>query len=251
MVAEIEEICVSTNTLSYNDYLNARKMHFIVNIFYNDGLFRPQISILRQLGLSVWDFLLEIFQDTQNSKFSELVESYLMESEQELFESQESLSKFMHAKGNLERYIAGELGSNLIFKYKSLGLTEFIDEVFDFACEALLGYVRKASRVDEKSLDIIAVSFDLRKAQVKNFYTCQSAQLEASFLIPDIDNIILSEIQSSSSRQKVTYELTFDQAKESDIAGLVQLFGSDATGLSRVLSRINSASMYRNIAVVS
>ena len=32
-VAEIEEICTSTNTLSFDDYLECRTMNIIVNIF--------------------------------------------------------------------------------------------------------------------------------------------------------------------------------------------------------------------------
>ena len=32
-VAEIEEICTSHNTLSFDDYLECRKMNLIINIF--------------------------------------------------------------------------------------------------------------------------------------------------------------------------------------------------------------------------
>ena len=36
-VAEIEEICTSHNTLSFDDYLECKK--FNINIFYNDSVF--------------------------------------------------------------------------------------------------------------------------------------------------------------------------------------------------------------------
>ena len=39
-------ICVSSNTLSYDDYLSCRSLHLIITIFYNDGIFSSLLKFL-------------------------------------------------------------------------------------------------------------------------------------------------------------------------------------------------------------
>ena len=40
-----EEICVSNSTLSYEDYLDCRRLNLIVNVFYNDGVFQDFLKL--------------------------------------------------------------------------------------------------------------------------------------------------------------------------------------------------------------
>ena len=125
-VSEIEEICVSTKTLSFNDYLECRKMNLIINIFYNDGVFDGIIKLLRQFNISIWEWLKKIYETSTKKEFSEfetLLNDFLNESEGELWEDKRELEEFCSKDENIKRFINGELGSNLIFKYKSRSMT--------------------------------------------------------------------------------------------------------------------------------
>ena len=68
-VAEIEEICTSHNTLSFDDYLECRKMNLIINIFYNDSVFEEIMGLLRKLDVSIWDWLNKIYVNSTLKKF--------------------------------------------------------------------------------------------------------------------------------------------------------------------------------------
>ena len=86
-VAEIEEICTSNNTLSFDDYLECRKMNLIINVFYNDSVFEEIISLIKCLKISIWDWLEEIYENSkldQFSKFNDLLSDFLNDSENEL-----------------------------------------------------------------------------------------------------------------------------------------------------------------------
>ena len=52
VAAEIEEVCVSTNTLSFEDYVKCRKMHLLIHIYHNDGLFNAALEFIKFLKLS-------------------------------------------------------------------------------------------------------------------------------------------------------------------------------------------------------
>ena len=50
--AEIEEVCVENNTLSFEDYLECRRLNLFVAIFYNDAIFSSLLKLFRILGAS-------------------------------------------------------------------------------------------------------------------------------------------------------------------------------------------------------
>ena len=51
IAAEIEEVCVSTNTLSFEDYVKCRKMHLLIHIYHNDGLFGTALEFIKFLKI--------------------------------------------------------------------------------------------------------------------------------------------------------------------------------------------------------
>ena len=51
VAAEIEEVCVSTNTLSFEDYIKCRKMHLLIHIYHNDGLFNTALEFIKILEI--------------------------------------------------------------------------------------------------------------------------------------------------------------------------------------------------------
>ena len=100
-VAEIEEICTSNNTLSFDDYLECRKMNLIINVFYNDSVFEEIISLIKCLKISIWDWLEEIYENSkldQFSKFNDLLSDFLNDSENELWSDYSELRKFTEKK---------------------------------------------------------------------------------------------------------------------------------------------------------
>ena len=114
-VAEIEEICTSHNTLSFADYLECRKMNLIINIFYNDSVFEEIMGLLRKLDVSIWDWLNKIYENLtlkKFEKFNNLLNDFLDDSENELWEDLGELRKFTNNKENIQKFINGNLGSN-------------------------------------------------------------------------------------------------------------------------------------------
>ena len=123
-VAEIEEISISNSTLPFKDYLKSRKLDFFVNVFYNDAVFDDLFILFNKIELKIWDWIYFLFQNYKKFDFKKLVNDFINETKSEL-SSENRLKDFVSKPKNIKRYINGEIGNNLMFKYKSLSLTSF------------------------------------------------------------------------------------------------------------------------------
>ena len=252
-VSEIEEICVSTKTLSFNDYLECRKMNLIINIFYNDGVFDGIIKLLRQFNISIWQWLEKIYENSTKKDFSEfeiLLNDFLRESEGELWEEKNKLEDFCSKDENIKRFINGELGSNLIFKYKSRSLTLDLFNIAKIAKSS-------AEEVFEKN-DISETNIILFLDNLINYKLCEVTNLfeietkkEATFDF-DIQTFLNSKDKDDQfnlnkykfeNKRQLLFTLTEDQTNQ--LKSYNDLFGKSIEGISRTLSRVYVKKLFR------
>ena len=79
--------------------------------------------LFKKINVSIWDWLYLLFKNYSKFEFKNLVNDFIDETENEL-SSKKKLTEKISKKENIEKFINGELGNNLMFKYKSLSLTK-------------------------------------------------------------------------------------------------------------------------------
>ena len=120
-VFEIEEIVVATDSLSFDDYLTSRKYHLISSVFWNDSWFEDAFRFSDQFGIPrsrVFHALLESLERDQGEP-RHFLESFVNETMNELFQSPEELLQYYSDDSNFERLTRGEVGDNLMYKYRA------------------------------------------------------------------------------------------------------------------------------------
>jgi radical SAM superfamily enzyme YgiQ (UPF0313 family) len=123
-VFEIEQVCVGTNTMSYESYLNCRNFSFILQLL-SASIFSPIYKLTQKLGIS-WH---EVVKKTAElirtkdfkGKFKDLYIEFCTEAENELFESREEAIKFYQKEENYQSLLKGDIGENLLGKYGAKG----------------------------------------------------------------------------------------------------------------------------------
>jgi radical SAM superfamily enzyme YgiQ (UPF0313 family) len=119
-IFEIEEVCVATNTMSYDDYLECRGFAFVTSFFTN-----KQFDIIgrhvKELGIDIYEYLYCLWElvKSGNSVLSKIYNRYLGETHNELFSSKASIYKYFTKEKNYKKLLTGELGDNLIRKYQT------------------------------------------------------------------------------------------------------------------------------------
>ncbi len=248
-VAELEEICVQNKSLPYEDYLQCRRTNLMINIFFNDRVFNETLMVLRWCGISVFDFLISISESLQNQNFENFVQEFIDETEGELWNDSDSLTEFVKDDENISKFISGELGSNLIFKFKALSLTRD----FEAICEALsssIDELAKNTNMSSSLRDLIQETVIYKKYQVRNIFD-DPAMHSRTFKYPmnNIKKFLEKNTIETIEEAEHKHELIFkhSQAQIEKIDSYKKIFGSDIAGLTRILTRARITEFYREV----
>jgi len=136
---ELEEICISTNTMDFEGYLNCRNYSFILKLL-GHPLFYPINKLLKKLNIEWYDFSRTLFDtlktDKIDGKFRELYLEFLQKSKDELFDTRESCTKFYSDDENYKKMVEGNLAENLAAKYVVKGIINY-NETVDYIFEVI------------------------------------------------------------------------------------------------------------------
>jgi hypothetical protein len=137
-VLDIEEIVVSTDTMSFDDYIETRKYHLVSSVFWNDSWFEDAVSFAQKFGIkrSEWfDVMLPEMENTQGP-VRDFLERFVGETVGELFPTQDACLDFYNKEENFSRLLKGEVGDNLMYKYRAIASFQIWQHICKSAMDA-------------------------------------------------------------------------------------------------------------------
>ncbi|MFQ6049518.1 MAG: B12-binding domain-containing radical SAM protein [Candidatus Paceibacterales bacterium] len=256
--AEIERVGIANSTLSFSDYLTCRVFFLVINLFYNDGIFEELVFLLKKYKVSVFEWLCEFFniiiKTNKYPKIKELFRAFLKETKEELWDSKEELSDFVVKKGNIDKYLNGELGSNLAYKYKALGLVKYSRTLHEIAFQAAQKLILPQVKESEKKLLVCfleelkkfsifrkADPFDITRDRTEEFqfnFVKLTQNKNRDFAIPQL-------------QEKTKIRFFHKQAQIDNLSKYLNLYGDDELGISRILSRVHIKEIFRKTEEIS
>jgi radical SAM superfamily enzyme YgiQ (UPF0313 family) len=247
--AEIEEICVANNTLSFQDYLDCRKMHLIVTIFYNDGVFGTLLKLMKLYGISPFRWISLIEQQQPPAGLARLYQSFLKHTETELWESRAELEAFIRAPGNVEKFIAGELGNNLLFVHKTRAIFEHIGDLAAVARTALIQCLEEAGKLDSAVEAFVDDALAYHRCRAANLFKHRDDVPAAGlrFDIPSFDaDGSPSSIVDYELGQLTTFNFLLNDDQSQIIERFLSIYGDSPVGIGRILSKVFLRKLYRH-----
>lgn len=249
-VADIEDICVATDTLSFEDYLDCRKMHLIITVFFNDAVFESARKALRAKQLPVFRWL-EIINDViPQSRLASLFDDFRFQTENEVWKDRQELEQFIEEPGVIDRYIRGELGFNLLYTFKALAITRNLNavvEVVQMATSRLLEEQGLANDADLRLLLDETIRWDAHR--VTNIVDHFDEDVHDNFAF-DVPRFVAddeaTEIASYKRPSSVMHHFTLDEEQKDTARRYLNTFGNDALGVGRLLSVVYTNKMFRH-----
>jgi radical SAM superfamily enzyme YgiQ (UPF0313 family) len=241
---EIEEVSVSSDTLSFNDYIDCRVLNYFVATYYNDALFTPVISFLNTLGVRSFDFICTLMDVAQTTNYQKIVDSFIADTKDELWDSRDELHKFVMSSGNIEKYINGDLGKNILFFHRAKAYCTHIEEMRTLMHEAYKRILDEV--VPGEKVAYGAELIDYCATLADGVLDTRFEVLEKSFSYNFQEHIASNNFDTSSlSKKPFKYRFEFSDETKSLVQRSISTHGSDLVGFARILSRIFVKKLYR------
>ena len=121
-VFDIEEIVVTTDTLSFEDYLECRKHHVTFSVFWNDSWFSDVVAVSKRFGVRPSEWLDAMLQamEADHGAAGQLLKDFVSETRGELFDSEEECSAYYSDPTRFDQTLRGQIGDNLMYKYRAV-----------------------------------------------------------------------------------------------------------------------------------
>ena len=223
-IIEVEQICVGTNTMSFESYLKCRNYNFILQLL-SHGVFRPVYKLTQKIGISWFNFskaLADLIQEKDfGGKVKELYNEFCKESYNELFNSEEEVINFYTKSKNYESLLKGEIGGNLLAKYTAKGLL-----IYDDVLTCIFYVMRnKLGKINRKKFDLILNSSEkwLKNIHMMDeiygnsakFKKISNQEIKIDFDFPSW--LSESHLPFDQFNKSSTYKLDFDLKRISDL----------------------------------
>lgn len=249
VAAEIEEICTATDTLSFDDYLAARRFHLLVAIFYNDSVFSILAKLLRQKGAELYRWL-ELAQASEPvGQLKALFDEFEAETRDELWDRRDDVAAFIQQDGVVSRYQRGELGRNLIFWYKTLSMTEDMDDLADMARATVLACLAEAGADDDETRRFVAQAVEFHRLRLRNIFDrfddAPSAVFDYDFVRYEAA-FAPGPIAEYRLERPTAYVFELDDEQKRRMVNFRNLFGDSVYGRVRTVQRAFVRKLFRH-----
>ena len=257
-VLGVEEIIVSTNTFSFDDYLEARKVHFGVMLFWNSWRFEPLLTLANNVGFTPWEWLREVIQEMEHHEvLHQLLEGYIEETKAELYDDKEAALAAYTSEDGFRQLENDEIGDNLL--YRNGAIAKFMEWTSTSGCavEATRKLMAKANGNDSADIDPVfwadmAVWLDFGYAHGKtmeHLFKVRHANLH--YAIPDwIDAGCPQDIAPFKSERPLTYEFKLSADNAKNITAAMDVWDYDVRSFSMMVKRVQPAWFQREVQLI-
>jgi len=250
-VAEIEEICVANNTMSYQDYLECRKLNLTVECFYNSGIFHELSQLLRRKNIPTSTFVRKVHERimTDPGPLKSVYEGFLRETDEALYENREELEGFIKQPEVVDRYISEELGNNELFRYRALAFFEHMKDLHKIAFETARELLTQKDALNKALNDYLKELMELsllRKQRLLSFEMMIRKVFHFDFAALAACNFAGDPLEHSRP-EGVWIEIAHDDLQKNIIPQYIRQYGLSVTGLGRILLRSHLRKLYRRV----
>jgi radical SAM superfamily enzyme YgiQ (UPF0313 family) len=240
VAAEIEEVCVSTNSLSFEDYVKCRKMHLLIHIYHNDGLFNSALEFIKYLKLSPYSWLELLFEQEMVGGVKELFDKYELDTRQELWLKREDLVQNIQKPGIVDSYISGDLGYNLLFVHKAIAMSRFIPELKKFAKITLEKLLLKNNLNSDENLDFLNDALNYDACCISNIFENieKTPKSNMKYNIKKFISKKDSSLEDYLYPKSINMNFIMNESQKDILKRSLDLYGSSDLGVSRILTKV-------------
>ncbi|MGH9786259.1 MAG: hypothetical protein ACRD88_18990, partial [Terriglobia bacterium] len=258
-VFDVEEIVVATDTLPFDDYVTARKYHLASSVFWNDSWFDVVVRFAKNLGIrsSEWWEAMLPGMTRGPAPVRQFLDDFVGETKNELFPSRETCIEFYSREENFRRLQNGEIGDNLMYKYRAKASFHVWKPVCQVAMDATrelleaCGISGQVPQFSEFWSDF--AQFDECR-HASGFTVEEITRPVRCILRYDLDRWVQDGCPASPAAYRLDrpswFEFRLSEESARELAAALQVWGTELKGLSKLITRIKVSWQVRECRIL-
>ena len=151
-ILEIEEVIISSKTLTYEEYKEIRELALIIFVNKIGIVYEPIIKFFQENNVDVFDVFLLMHKNRKSA--NELIQNvfvkFLQSTEDELWDSPEQIEENYQKDSEFKKLLTGEAGINVIQFYHTKIMVECMNEWTDYFIECCTKVLRESNRLTQE-----------------------------------------------------------------------------------------------------
>jgi radical SAM superfamily enzyme YgiQ (UPF0313 family) len=246
--AEIDELCVSNNTMTHEGYLEGRFLNLTVEIFYNNGVFKEYINFLEKYNIKASSLVKRVNEEVSQSNLKTLYDAFIKENKTSLWRSREELEKYIKAPGNIKLFKEQNLRPNEQLTYRAMAFFSKMQDLHTVVLKASKELLEEKSALNSESESFLSELTRFSLLRKNNLLSLDETKTEK--FAYDFTKNDSPFTYSKNKSFEINFSHTVEQKKV--ILNYIETFGGKAAGnLGAMLSRSPVNSFYRNIEIVN
>jgi radical SAM superfamily enzyme YgiQ (UPF0313 family) len=248
--AEVEETVIANKTISFDEYLDCRVLDFLVKVFIDNNPFREMFGIVRKMGLSSLDVLLEMRQShvSRYPALASLLDEFVARTKRPMYNSLKELDAVISKADYIQDLISGNYDQNEMLTCRVMAFSDHFHDLALILRDSVLSYLKKKQvlTADMEAYVIDAARFcENRKFDFRSFSKPKEEEFEFDFVEAEKVGF---EIEPSEFKRKSKIRLYYDDEDLSFINRQVSHWGTNTLHhLGKFLQKSNSLKIRRKI----
>ena len=255
-IMEIEEVVVSSNTLSFDDYVKIRLLAFSIFVT-NQTAYKPIIKFLRQNNVDIFNLFNRPLDDNNlpinlQSIFDKFKESTV----NELWDSPEEILENFQDDDQYQKLISEHIGFNVIQFHQALVTTNHMPEWTEYIIKLAKTLLDENNIPQEKYLEQFNDISNYCRGLTSNTLELNSDLPNPEFLFKhDIEKWVLDSTNQTMDKfefsrlRKIMFTYTSEEIEL--FRTNMDIYGITTNGMAQVLKRIANVYLWRKPITIS
>lgn len=251
-ICEIEEIIVGTDAMSFEEYLELRRLGFVLWVSNQGIVYDALIKFLRENNLDVFELFYRMSRNPESApqNIQHVFQKFGTAAVAELYDSPDEILTKIQDKIEYEKLLSGEGAINVIQYHHALVLTEFIDDWTEYAIQIsseLLKENRFDNQIMEKFIDVCNYCRGLSHNPLKTNRMETNPKFTFNY---NIQSWLLNQNNEKLDNFKLSFPkqifFTYHKDQSQMIQDNLNFHGDNLIGKTKALKAIPFQQLWRN-----
>lgn len=257
---ETERVVIATKDISFQDYLDMRKLHLLVKTTFFEKAYDALLNYAKSNEIQLNELIHMCYSNLRNAppEVKLVFDEYINDTKNELWDSEEELVEFYEREENYNKLISGELGGNLIQQYSAKLLSSGYLRFAMFIASELTSIIQeKYGKVNTEQMEDILNFLSSRTSGVfqKEHISDISVygfNYDIKTWVRDNERIGTDDFvgRLDNYKGKIKEKFFYGNEKKAKITALFKQYGSSDQSIGKMLTRDSMLTFFRDIETI-